>query len=75
MPTQDPWKKGSKTLNFKTGIKNLNSMQVRKQTLRVAPLGVGLGDLPTCGPRVWMMIDLYFNFPAKTRKYSLDNLY
>ena len=47
-------------------------MQVRKETLRVAPLGVGLGDLPADRPEVRMMLDLYFNFPAKTRKYSLE---
>ena len=48
----------------------------KKETLKVAPLGVGLGDLPIGGPEVRMMLNLYFNFPAKTRKnYSLDNLY
>ena len=46
MPTQDPWRKWSKILNFKTGNKNLGFMQVRKETLKVALLGVGLGDLP-----------------------------
>ena len=75
MPTQDPWKRGSEILNFKIGNKNLGFMQVKKETLRVAPLGVGLGDLPIGGPRVWMMLDLYFNFPAKTKKYSLDSLH
>ena len=33
-------------------------MQVRKETLRVAPLGVGLGDLPADRPKVRMMLDL-----------------
>ena len=75
MPTKDPWRRGSKILNFKTGNKNLNFMQVRKETLRVAPLAVGLRDLPIGGPKVRMMLDLYFNFPVKTRKYSLENLY
>ena len=38
--------------------------------------GVGLGDLPTGRPEVQMMLNLYFNFPLKTRKkYSLDHLY
>ena len=50
-------------------------MQVSKETLRVDPVEVGLGDLPTGGPGVQMMLDLYFSFLAKTRKYSLDNLY
>ena len=50
-------------------------MLVKKETLRVAPLGVGLGDLPPGGPGVRMMLNLYFNFPAKTRTYSLDNLH
>ena len=38
----------------------------------VAPLGVGLGDLPVGEPKVQMMLDLYFNFLAKIGKYSLD---
>ena len=50
-------------------------MQVKKETLRVAPLEMGLGDLRVGGPGVLMMLDLYFIFPAKTIKYSLDNLY
>ena len=75
MSTQDPWRRGSKILNFKTGNKNLNFMQVKKETLRVSPIGAGLGDLPAGGLKVQMMLDLYFNFPTKTRKYSLDNLY
>ena len=62
MPTQDPWKRESKIWNFRTDNKNLNFMQVKKETLRVAPLGVGLGDLPTGGLEVRMMLDLYFNF-------------
>ena len=62
-------------MNFRTGNKNLGFMQVRKEALRVASLEVGVGDLPIGGPEVRMMLDLYFNFPAKTRKYSLNNLY
>ena len=38
-------------------------------------LGVGLGDLPAGKPGVRMMLDLHFNFPAKTRKYYLDSLH
>ncbi|KAL0004593.1 hypothetical protein SO802_012154 [Lithocarpus litseifolius] len=41
----------------------------RKETLRVAPLEVGRGDLPVGGPGVRMMLNLYFNFPVKTGKW------
>ena len=75
MPTQDLWRRGSEILNFRIGNKNLSFMKVSKETLRVDPVEVGLGDLPTGGPGVQMMLDLYFSFLAKTRKYSLDNLY
>jgi len=68
MPTQDLWRRGSEILNFRTGSKNLGFMQVRKETLRVAPLEVGLGDLRIGGLGVPMMLDLYFNFPARKRK-------
>ena len=62
-------------MNFRTSNKNLSFMQVKKETLRMAPLEMGLGDLRVGGPGVLMMLDLYFIFPAKTIKYSLDNLY
>ena len=75
MPTQDTWRRESEIWNFRTDNKDFGFMQVKKEALRVAPRGVGLGDLPTGGLKVQMMLDLYFNFPAKTRKYSLDNLY
>ena len=68
MPTQDPWRRKSEILNFRTGNKNLGIMQVKKETLRVAPLKVGLGDLPTGEPEVRMMLNLYLNFPTKTKK-------
>ena len=68
MPTQNPWRRELEILNFRTSNKNPSFMQIRKETLWVAPLGVGLGDLPTGKPEVQMMLDLYFNFPAKTRK-------
>ena len=68
MSTQDPWKRDSEIWNFGTGNKNLGFMQVKKETLRVAPLGVGLGDLPVSRPEVRMMLDLYLNFPARIRK-------
>ena len=68
MPTQDPWRRESKILNFRTDNKNLGFMQVRKETLRVAPIGVGLGDLFAGRPEVRMLLDLYLNFPARTRK-------
>ena len=67
MPTQDPWRRELEILNFRIGNKNLGFMLVKKETLRVAPLGVGLGDLAG-GPKIQMMLDLYFNFPARTRK-------
>ena len=75
MPTQDLWGRGSEILNFRTGSKNLSFMQVRKETLRVAPLEACLGDFRAGGLGVPMMLDLCFNFPARTRKYSLGNLY
>ena len=75
MPTQDPWRRESEIWNFKLNNKNLDFMQVKKETLRVSPIGAGLGDLPAGGLKVQMMLDLYFNFPTKTRKYSLDYLY
>ena len=74
-PTQDPWRRELEILNFRIGNKNLGFMQVKKETLRVAPLGVGLGDILAGKLEVRMMLDLYFNFPTKTKKYSLDNLY
>ena len=68
MPTQDPWRRESKILNFRTNNKNLGFMQVRKETLRVAPIGVGPRDLPAGRPEVRMLLDLYLNFPTRTRK-------
>ena len=68
MPTQDPWRRESKILNFRTDNKNLGFMQVRKETLRVAPIGVGPRDLPAGRPEVRMLLDLYLNFPTRTRK-------
>ena len=68
MPTQDPWRRESKILNFRTNNKNLGFMQVRKETLRVAPIGVGLGDFFAGRPEVRMLLDLYLNFPTRTRK-------
>jgi len=44
-PTQDLWKRESETLNFRIGNKNLGFMQVKKETQRVVPLGVGLENL------------------------------
>ena len=52
MPTQDPWWRESEILNFRTGNNNLGFMQVKKETLKVAPPEVGLGDLPTGGAEV-----------------------
>ena len=71
MLTLDHWRRELEILNFRTDNKNLGFMQVRKETLWVAPLGVGLGDLPVGRPEVWMMLDLYSNFPTKTTKVFL----
>ena len=57
-----------RNLELRTDSKNLGFMQVKKETLRVAPLKVGLGDLPTGEPEVRMMLNLYLNFPTKTKK-------
>ena len=75
IPTRDLWRRRSEILNFRNDNKNLGFMQVRKETLRVASLEAGLGDLHASRPRVLIMLKLYFNFPARTRKYSLDDLY
>ena len=75
MPTQDLWRKGSEILNFRTDSKNPGFMQVKKETLRVAPLEAGQGDLLAGESEVQMMLDLYIDFLAKTRKYSSNNLY
>ena len=61
MPTQDLWGRGLEILNFRTGSKNLSFMQVRKETLRVAPLEACLGDFRAGGLGVPMMLDLCFN--------------
>ena len=61
MPTQDLWRKGLEILSLRIGNRNLNFMQVKKETLRAAPLEVGLGDLRASGPGVPMMLDLCFN--------------
>ena len=64
-----------RNLELRTDSKNLGFMQVKKETLRVAPLEACLGDFRAGGLGVPMMLDLCFNFPARTRKYSLGNLY
>ena len=45
IPTDDLWRKGSEILSLRIGNKNLDSMQVKKETLKAAPQGVGQGDL------------------------------
>ena len=50
-----------RNLELRTDNKNLGFMQV-KETLRVAPLGVGLRDLPTGRLGVQIMLERYFNF-------------
>ena len=60
MPTHEPWRKGLEILSLRIGSKNLDYMQVKKETLKVAPLEVGQGGLHAGGPRVPMMLDLCF---------------
>ena len=67
---QDLWRRGSKILNFRTGNKNLDFMQVKKETQGVAPLGVDLRDLFAGGLEVRMMLNLYLIF-LQRQKYSL----
>ena len=47
----------------------LDSMKVKKEILKAAPLEADEGGLLTSGPRVLMIFDLCFlTFPAKTRR-------
>ena len=43
-------------------------MQARKETFKVALLGVGLGNLPAGRREAQMLIDLHLNFPTRIRK-------
>ena len=56
-------------MNFRIGNKNLNFIQVKssKGTQRIVLLEVGLEDLPIGGLKVRIMLDLYFDFPAKDK--------
>ena len=56
-------------MNFRIGNKNLSFIQVKssKGTQRIVLLEVGLEDLPICGLKVRIMLDLYFDFPAKDK--------
>jgi len=47
-------------LNLRTGSKNLDSIEVKKETLKAAPLEVGRGDLYAGGLEVPMMPDFCF---------------
>ena len=49
-----------KNLELQNRQQNLDSMQVKKETLMVAPLEVGRGGLHTGEPKVLMMLDLCF---------------
>ena len=54
--------------NLRTISMILDSMQVKREILKVAPLEVGQGGLHIGGPEVLMMFDLYFfNFTCKTK--------
>ena len=50
----------------------LDSMQVKKEILKVVPLEVGQGGLHTSEPEVLMMFDLIF--PAKREKVFLRQI-
>ena len=60
MPPEDTWRKGLEILSLRTGSKNLGFMQVKKETLKAAPLEVGRGDPHAGGLGVPMMLDIYF---------------
>ena len=52
-----------------------NSMQVKRELLKVAPLEVGRGGLLASGPGVLMTFDFYFEFFLQNkRKCSLDSI-
>ena len=63
-----------RNLELRTDSKNLGFMQVKKETLRVAPLEVGLGDLLAGGPRVPMMLDLYLIFLQRQEEVFLGQI-
>ena len=72
IPLEELWRKGSETLNLRTVSMILDSMQVKREILKVAPLEVGQGGLHIGGPKVLMMFDLYFLiFPAKQKEVFL----
>ena len=53
----------------------LDSMQVKREMLKVVPLELGRGGLHASELEVPMMFDLYFQFFLQNKsKYSLDNL-
>ena len=60
MLIEDPWKKGSRILSLRTGSRILDSMQVKKETLKAAPLEVGQGGLHIGRLGVPMMFGLCF---------------
>ena len=68
IPLEDLWRKGSGTLNLRTVSMILDSMQVKREIPKVAPLEVGRGDLHAGRPEVPMMFDLYFKFFLQNKK-------
>ena len=69
IPPEELWRKGSEILNLRTVSMILNSMQVNREILKVAPLELGWGGLSAGGFRVLMMFDLYFLiFPTKQKE-------
>jgi len=73
MPTPGFWKKGSETLNFKTGSLGLKFMLTKnnKGMQRVVLLEMGQEDHPFGRLGVQMMLDCIFLFSCKTPKNPL----
>ena len=60
MPPEYLWRKGSEILNLRTNSKDLDFVQVKKETLKAAPLEVGQGALRASGLGVPMVLDFCF---------------
>ena len=60
MPPEYLWRKGSEILNLRTNSKDLDFVQVKKETLKAAPLEVGRGALRASGLGVPMVLDFCF---------------
>ena len=60
MPPEYLWRKGLEILNLRTNSKDLDFVQVKKETLKAAPLEVGRGVLRASGLGVPMVLDFCF---------------